>query len=183
VAVVGAVGSGKSALLSALLGDSHKRAGQVMLSGSVALVTQQAWIQNATLQDNILYGDPYDHARYETCVKCALLRHAHTTHRWLPMMWLEPHIGGGVRVHHLGWGCMDGYAWIRVCELRQDVAMLPSGDMTEIGEKGINLSGGQKQRISLARAVYADRDIYFLVRASFRLLQPPPHSPVGEWNH
>lgn len=118
VAVVGAVGSGKSALLSALLGDSHKRAGQVMLSGSVALVTQQAWIQNATLQDNILYGDPYDHARYETCVK--------------------------------------------VCELRQDVAMLPSGDMTEIGEKGINLSGGQKQRISLARAVYADRDIYFL---------------------
>jgi ABC-type phosphate transport system ATPase subunit len=53
----------------------------------------------------------------------------------------------------------------RVCELRQDVAMLPSGDMTEIGEKGINLSGGQKQRISLARAVYADRDIYFLVCA------------------
>ncbi|KAF7277331.1 hypothetical protein GWI33_008661, partial [Rhynchophorus ferrugineus] len=40
--------------------------------------------------------------------------------------------------------------------------MLPGGDQTEIGEKGINLSGGQKQRVSLARAVYADADIYFL---------------------
>ncbi len=48
------------------------------------------------------------------------------------------------------------------CALEQDLKMLPAGDMTEIGEKGINLSGGQKQRVSLARAVYADRDIYLL---------------------
>lgn len=40
--------------------------------------------------------------------------------------------------------------------------MLPAGDQTEIGEKGINLSGGQKQRVSLARAVYNDADIYYL---------------------
>lgn len=40
--------------------------------------------------------------------------------------------------------------------------MLPDGDFTEIGEKGINLSGGQKQRISLARAVYSQADIYLL---------------------
>ncbi|KAI9295676.1 hypothetical protein K502DRAFT_303464 [Neoconidiobolus thromboides FSU 785] len=51
---------------------------------------------------------------------------------------------------------------IRVCALQQDLEMLISGDLTEIGEKGINLSGGQKARISLARAVYARADVYLL---------------------
>ena len=43
-----------------------------------------------------------------------------------------------------------------------DLEMLPGGDQTEIGEKGINLSGGQKQRVSLARAVYNDAKVYLL---------------------
>ena len=46
--------------------------------------------------------------------------------------------------------------------LESDISILAAGDETEIGEKGINLSGGQKQRVSLARAVYADSDIYLL---------------------
>ncbi|KAI7832651.1 P-loop containing nucleoside triphosphate hydrolase protein [Gamsiella multidivaricata] len=46
--------------------------------------------------------------------------------------------------------------------LLPDIEMLPGGDMTEIGERGINLSGGQKQRVSLARAAYQDADIYLL---------------------
>ncbi|KAF9167969.1 hypothetical protein DFQ26_002194 [Actinomortierella ambigua] len=46
--------------------------------------------------------------------------------------------------------------------LQPDIAMLPAGDQTEIGERGINLSGGQKQRVSLARAAYQDADIYLL---------------------
>ena len=48
------------------------------------------------------------------------------------------------------------------CALVPDLEMLPGGDQTEIGEKGINLSGGQKQRISLARAVYSEGDLYLL---------------------
>lgn len=40
--------------------------------------------------------------------------------------------------------------------------ILPAGDKTEIGEKGINLSGGQKARIGLARAVYADTQVYLM---------------------
>ncbi|XP_023809459.1 multidrug resistance-associated protein 9 isoform X1 [Oryzias latipes] len=49
-----------------------------------------------------------------------------------------------------------------VCSLRADLQILPHGDQTEIGERGLNLSGGQKQRISLARAVYSNKDIYLL---------------------
>ncbi|XP_013178006.1 PREDICTED: multidrug resistance-associated protein 1 isoform X2 [Papilio xuthus] len=118
VAVVGAVGSGKSSLLAALLGEMDKISGRVNTLGSIAYVPQQAWIQNATLQDNILFGKPLEKAKYSNV--------------------------------------------IGVCALKPDFDVLPGGDQTEIGEKGINLSGGQKQRVSLARAVYHDADNYFL---------------------
>ena len=79
---------------------------------------QQAWMQNATVKDNILFGKVYNKSKYETVIDA--------------------------------------------CALRTDLDILPGGDATEIGEKGINLSGGQKQRISLARAVYNDAEIYLL---------------------
>ncbi|XP_065177497.1 multidrug resistance-associated protein 1-like [Sycon ciliatum] len=118
LAVVGSVGAGKSSLLSALLGDMDKLDGTVTVKGRVAFVPQQAWIQNATVRDNILFGRMYNQAVYQKV--------------------------------------------INACALGPDLEMLPGGDMTEIGEKGINLSGGQKQRVSLARAVYSNADIYLL---------------------
>ncbi|KAK7074922.1 Multidrug resistance-associated protein 5 [Halocaridina rubra] len=51
---------------------------------------------------------------------------------------------------------------LRLSCLDSDLELLPAGDLTEIGERGINLSGGQKQRVNLARAVYSDRDLYLL---------------------
>ena len=53
-------------------------------------------------------------------------------------------------------------AVLDACALRADIALLPNGDATEIGERGINLSGGQQQRVNLARACYADTDVVLL---------------------
>ncbi|ORZ14972.1 P-loop containing nucleoside triphosphate hydrolase protein [Lobosporangium transversale] len=63
-AVVGRVGQGKSSLLSAMIGDMYKREGHVRIYGSVAYVPQQAWIINATVRDNIVFGKPFDQERY-----------------------------------------------------------------------------------------------------------------------
>uniref|UniRef100_A0A8C9U3C7 Multidrug resistance-associated protein 1 n=1 Tax=Scleropages formosus TaxID=113540 RepID=A0A8C9U3C7_SCLFO len=74
VAVVGHVGSGKSSLLSALLGEMQKQEGSVSIKGSVAYMPQQAWIQNKTLQDNILFGRELKESWYREVVEaCALL--------------------------------------------------------------------------------------------------------------
>ncbi|GMR61820.1 hypothetical protein PMAYCL1PPCAC_32015 [Pristionchus mayeri] len=118
VAIVGKVGSGKSSVLSALLGEMTKKSGKVAVNGEVAYIPQQPWIQNLTLRDNVLFGKPLDPELYE-------------------------------KVLH-------------ACALQQDLSSLPAGDMTEIGEKGINLSGGQKQRVSMARAVYSGHGLIFL---------------------
>ncbi|KAJ6635068.1 Multidrug resistance-associated protein 1 [Pseudolycoriella hygida] len=118
VALVGPVGCGKTSLLSALLGEMEKIDGTVNVDGRIAYVPQQAWIQNATLQDNILFGRPLNEEFYKKV--------------------------------------------IHACALTPDLEMLPAGDQTEIGERGINLSGGQKQRVALARAVYSEADIYLL---------------------
>lgn len=61
--VVGATGSGKSGLLSAILGELEPTAGWVTSRGSIAYVSQVAWIQNASLKDNVLFGRPFDAER------------------------------------------------------------------------------------------------------------------------
>ncbi|KAG6035349.1 hypothetical protein E4U41_006116, partial [Claviceps citrina] len=51
---------------------------------------------------------------------------------------------------------------VRACALEADLDMLPNGDQTEIGERGITISGGQKQRLNIARAIYFDADIVLM---------------------
>ncbi|KAI5074572.1 hypothetical protein GOP47_0010533 [Adiantum capillus-veneris] len=73
VTIVGTVGSGKSSLLAALLGEMVKVSGMAKIAGSVAYVSQTAWIQNATIMDNILFGAPLDPTRYQRVLQaCGL---------------------------------------------------------------------------------------------------------------
>ncbi|KAJ2655216.1 hypothetical protein IWW48_005649 [Coemansia sp. RSA 1200] len=143
--VAGPTGSGKSSLLSALVGEMTLVRGRVMLPtidpnalaennpnykdvielsreglaiNDIAYVAQEAWLRNATIRENILFGEPYDRERYEEV--------------------------------------------LRVCALKPDLRILAAGDMSEVGERGITLSGGQKQRVALARAVYSSRRILLI---------------------
>uniref|UniRef100_A0A1I7UPW6 ABC transporter domain-containing protein n=1 Tax=Caenorhabditis tropicalis TaxID=1561998 RepID=A0A1I7UPW6_9PELO len=75
VAIVGRVGSGKSSLLHALLGEMNKLSGSIQVNGSVAYVPQQAWIQNLSLRNNILFNKPYDQKLYQQVIEnCALVQ-------------------------------------------------------------------------------------------------------------
>ncbi|KAI0635122.1 multidrug resistance-associated ABC transporter [Trametes polyzona] len=118
VAIVGRVGSGKSSLLQALIGEMRKTRGECTFSSTAAYVPQSAWIMNATLRQNVIFGQPEDEAKFQEIIKA--------------------------------------------CCLEPDLEMLPNGEATEIGEKGINLSGGQKARVSLARAAYSAADIVLM---------------------
>ncbi|KAJ2862024.1 hypothetical protein GGH94_004533 [Coemansia aciculifera] len=143
--VAGPTGSGKSSLLSALIGEMTLTRGRILLptlnsrldtNGAnkyrdiielsdeglairdIAYVAQEAWLRNATIRENILFGEHYDASRYEEV--------------------------------------------LRVCALKPDLRILSAGDQTEIGERGVTLSGGQKQRVALARAVYSSRRILLI---------------------
>lgn len=117
-AILGEVGSGKSSLLLSVLNDLITKNGKVVKNGEVALISQSAFLLNASIKDNILFYNEYNEDKYKK-------------------------------------------ALILSC-LFDDIQQLPGGDMTEIGERGINLSGGQKQRISIARAIYANKGIYLV---------------------
>ncbi|KAK7872348.1 hypothetical protein R5R35_002792 [Gryllus longicercus] len=117
-AVIGPVGSGKSSLLHALLGELPLREGAAAVGGRVAYASQEPWIFVGSVRQNILFGRPYCPERYREVV--------------------------------------------RVCALKRDFELLPYGDRTLVGEKGVSLSGGQRARINLARAVYQSADVYLL---------------------
>ena len=70
MAVVGTVGSGKSSLLSALLGEMVRYEGEANVRGKVAYVPQQAWMRNATLRNNILFGKKLKQEVYDRVSFC-----------------------------------------------------------------------------------------------------------------
>ncbi|RMZ77121.1 hypothetical protein DV737_g4561, partial [Chaetothyriales sp. CBS 132003] len=137
--ISGRTGSGKSLLLSSIIGeaevlegtvsvpeapreaercDSRATPGDWIIPGSVAYVAQIPWIENASIRDNILFGLPMNSARYKKV--------------------------------------------LGVCALEKDLEMLEDGEQTDIGANGINLSGGQKWRVSFARALYSRAGILVL---------------------
>lgn len=118
LAVVGPVGSGKTSLLAALAGDMRITSGKIYQGAKMGYCPQLAYIQNATVRENILFGLPYNASWYDQVVSA--------------------------------------------CALLPDFDMLPQGDQTEVGERGITLSGGQKQRLNIARAIYFGADIVLM---------------------
>lgn len=133
--IAGPMGTGKSLLLAAAIGEADVIKGNVLrpkpdldhyqsrintmpssssgwiTPNATAFVAQTPWIENATLQANVLFGLPFLQDRYTTV--------------------------------------------LRACALEQDLAEMEHGDLTEIGSHGTNLSGGQCLRLSLARALYS----------------------------
>lgn len=72
--IVGRVGSGKSSLLQAILGDIWKISGEIVVHGDTAYVAQQAWIMNASVKENIVFGHRWDpHFYQRTVAACALV--------------------------------------------------------------------------------------------------------------
>ncbi|KAL3672078.1 hypothetical protein V7S43_002742 [Phytophthora oleae] len=76
---------------------------------------------------------------------------------WLQTLSIRENILFGSAFDYKKYWCV-----VEACCLKDDLRMLPEGDNTQVGPKGINLSGGQKARIALARACYADADVYLL---------------------
>ncbi|KAH8815635.1 P-loop containing nucleoside triphosphate hydrolase protein [Xylogone sp. PMI_703] len=72
--IVGRVGAGKTSFLQSILGDLWKVNGEVIIHGTTAYVAQQAWVMNASVKENILFGHRYDPLFYQKTVEaCALL--------------------------------------------------------------------------------------------------------------
>jgi ATP-binding cassette, subfamily C (CFTR/MRP), member 1 len=74
-AVVGKVGSGKSTLCSAILNETILYNGKISVRGKIAYASQTPWILNATLRDNILFGNPIDEERYRRVLSVCQLTH------------------------------------------------------------------------------------------------------------
>uniref|UniRef100_A0A7N8WK24 ATP-binding cassette, sub-family C (CFTR/MRP), member 9 n=1 Tax=Mastacembelus armatus TaxID=205130 RepID=A0A7N8WK24_9TELE len=134
--IVGQVGCGKSSLLLAMLGEMQT------IEGSVY------WILTWHLFSSVSHDA---HSKNRHSVAYAAQK------SWLLNATVEENITFGSPFSKQRYKAV-----IDACSLQPDIDLLPFGDQTEIGERGINLSGGQRQRICVARALYQNTNIVFL---------------------
>ncbi|XP_039392196.1 ATP-binding cassette sub-family C member 8 isoform X2 [Mauremys reevesii] len=131
--IVGQVGCGKSSLLLATLGEMQKTSG------------------------NVFWNSPEKETAVDTEVrKRGSVAYA-SQKPWLLNATVEENI-----IFESPFNKQRYKAVIDACSLQPDIDILPHGDQTQIGERGINLSGGQRQRISVARALYQQTNVVFL---------------------
>ncbi|EAS02568.3 ABC transporter C family protein (macronuclear) [Tetrahymena thermophila SB210] len=134
--IIGKIGSGKSALLQAILNELEGKFGQsqfeqnsmqqqnqfshfenkILVNGKVGYVSQNHWLQNKSIKENILFGREFDASWYQQCIES--------------------------------------------CDLQVDFSQFSKKDDKLVGSGGGNLSGGQRQRVAICRAIYQNCDIY-----------------------
>ncbi|XP_040265863.1 ATP-binding cassette sub-family C member 8 isoform X2 [Bufo bufo] len=142
--IVGQVGCGKSSLLMATLGEMHKISGDVF------------W-------NRVADGEAAEDmsAEREAAMDVEIRRRGAVAYAsqkpWLLNATVEENI-----TFESPFNKQKYKAVIDACSLQPDIDILPHGDQTQIGERGINLSGGQRQRISMARALYQQASVVFL---------------------
>ncbi|XP_005308747.2 ATP-binding cassette sub-family C member 8 isoform X8 [Chrysemys picta bellii] len=143
--IVGQVGCGKSSLLLATLGEMQKTSGNVF------------W--NSSIPDSETGEDVSPEK--ETAVDTEVRKRGSVAYAsqkpWLLNATVEENI-----IFESPFNKQRYKAVIDACSLQPDIDILPHGDQTQIGERGINLSGGQRQRISVARALYQQTNVVFL---------------------
>lgn len=133
--IVGQVGCGKSSLLLAILGEMQTLEGKVY------------W-------NNVNESEP----SFEATRSRSRYSVAYAAQKpWLLNATVEENITFGSSFNRQRYKAVTD-----ACSLQPDIDLLPFGDQTEIGERGINLSGGQRQRICVARALYQNTNIVFL---------------------
>ncbi|GAB5577636.1 ATP-binding cassette sub-family C member 9 isoform X1 [Prionailurus iriomotensis] len=147
--IVGQVGCGKSSLLLATLGEMQKISGAVFWNSSLPDETgEDPSPERETVADSdVRKRGPVAYASQKP---------------WLLNATVEENITFESPFNKQRAEVLRYKMVIEACSLQPDIDILPHGDQTQIGERGINLSGGQRQRISVARALYQHTNVVFL---------------------